>query len=101
MQMSELEDRMHAFVAGKGWYEPDSVKPQTPCNLAMSLAIEAAEVLEHFQWREAVEDSDALASELADVGLYLLQLASVTGINLEQAIIDKLEHNQYREWPDP
>lgn len=101
MQMSELEDRMHAFVAGKGWYEPDSVKPQTPRNLAMSLAIEAAEVLEHFQWREAVEDSDALASELADVGLYLLQLASVTGINLEQAIIDKLEHNQYREWPDP
>jgi NTP pyrophosphatase (non-canonical NTP hydrolase) len=57
--------------------------------------------LEHFQWREEVGDLDALASELADVGLYLLQLASITGVDLEQAIIDKLAHNQNRLWPDP
>lgn len=101
MQMSELEDKMHAFVASKGWYKPDSAKPQSARNLAISLAIEAAEVLEHFQWREEPADVDVLASELADVALYLLQLASIAGVDLEQAILSKLAHNQDREWPDP
>ena len=66
---------MHAFVANKGWYDIDSPKSQTPRNLAASLVIEAAEVLEHFQWREAAHDEAALAGELADVALYLMQLA--------------------------
>lgn len=92
---------MHAFVTGKGWYSPDSPKPQTPQNLAISLALEAAEVLEHFQWREEARDRDALAGELADVALYLLQLASVSGIDLEKAILDKLDQNHHRDWPDP
>lgn len=92
---------MHAFVAAKGWYADDSPKPQTPRNLAASLALEAAEVLEHFQWREDARDLDALAGELADVALYLLQLASISGIDLEQAILAKLEQNHLREWPDP
>ena len=43
----------------------------------------------------------SLAGELADVALYLLQLASVTGIDLEEAILQKLAVNQHREWPDP
>lgn len=101
MELKELEARMHAFVAGKGWYEANSPKPQTPRNLAASLAIEAAEVLEHFQWRETSADPAELAGELADVALYLLQLASVTGIDLEQAVLDKLALNHVREWPDP
>jgi NTP pyrophosphatase (non-canonical NTP hydrolase) len=101
MQLQELEERMHAFVSSKGWYDPDSPKPQTSRNLAASLAIEAAEVLEHFQWREEAGDQNALAGELADVALYLLQLASVTGIDLEQAILDKLEQNKSRDWPAP
>lgn len=92
---------MHTFVASKGWYDPDSPKPQSPRNLAASLSIEAAEVLEHFQWRQETDDRVALAGELADVALYLLQLASITGIDLEQAILDKLALNQTREWPDP
>lgn len=101
MELTDLEARMHAFVAGKGWYDADSPKPQTPRNLAASLAIEAAEVLEHFQWREDTAVPDELAGELADVALYLLQLASITGIDLEQAILDKLAVNETREWPDP
>lgn len=92
---------MHAFVRSKGWYEPDSPKPQTPRNLATSLAIEAAEVLEHFQWRDDATQPAELAGELADVALYLLQLASVSGIDLEEAILQKLAINQHREWPDP
>jgi NTP pyrophosphatase (non-canonical NTP hydrolase) len=101
MELKELEARMHEFVGSKGWYDDDSVKPQTPRNLAASLAIEAAEVLEHFQWREDVGAADELAGELADVALYLLQLASITGIDLEQAILEKLAINHSREWPAP
>lgn len=92
---------MHAFVAAKGWYEPDSPKEQTARSLAISLVLEAAEVLEHFQWREEPSEPHALAGELADVALYLLQLASISEIDLEQAILDKLAVNLGREWPDP
>ncbi len=97
----ELTQAMHDFVGGQGWYAPDSPKPQTPKNIACSLAVEAAEVLEHFQWSEDSPDPDQLAGELADVSLYLLQLASVSGIDLEQAILDKLAANASRTWPDP
>jgi NTP pyrophosphatase (non-canonical NTP hydrolase) len=98
MELVELTEKMHAFVRSKGWYEPESPRPQTPRNLAISLSLEAAEILEHFQWRDEPKDKDELASELADVALYLLQLASVAGIDLEQAILKKLEINAKREW---
>lgn len=101
MELKELEALMHNFVRSKGWYEADSPKPQTPRNLAASLAIEAAEVLEHFQWRGDAAQPKELAEELADVALYLLQLASITEIDLEEAILQKLAMNQRREWPDP
>lgn len=101
MDIKELEARMHAFVRSKGWYEADSPKPQTPQNLAISLVLEAAELLEHFQWRDEVRDREALAGELADVALYLLQLASISEIDLEEAILAKLDENKRRQWPDP
>jgi NTP pyrophosphatase (non-canonical NTP hydrolase) len=101
MDLKELEARMHAFVASKGWYAPDSPKGQSQRNLAISLVLEASEVLEHFQWRDESRDMQALAGELADVALYLLQLASISGIDLEQAILDKLAENRGREWSDP
>ncbi len=89
---------MHELVASKGWYNADSKRPQTPRNLAISLSLEAAEILEHFQFREEAKDKDELAGELADVALYLLQLASVSEIDLEQAILNKIEINKSREW---
>ena len=101
MTLDELTQAMHDFVGGKGWYAPDSPKPQTPKNIACSLAIEVAEILEHFQWSEGLEDPTELSGELADVALYLLQLASVTGIDLERAILDKLAVNASRSWPAP
>lgn len=97
MTLSELTAEMHRFVAAKGWYEPNSARPQTPRNIAASLAVEAAEVLELYQWRETA-DNAKLAGELADVALYLLQLASLTGVDLEQAILEKLRLNYQREW---
>jgi NTP pyrophosphatase (non-canonical NTP hydrolase) len=98
MDIRQLTEAMNAFVTSKGWYEPASKRPQTPRNLAVSLSLEAAEILEHFQWRDEPANKAELAGELADVALYLLQLASVSGIDLEQAILDKLKINATREW---
>lgn len=100
MDITELTQHMHDFVRAKGWYEPDSLRPQTPRNIATSICIEAAEILEHFQWNGDVKDRDGLAGEIADVALYLLQLASVTGIDLEQAVLNKLDQNYGRTWDE-
>ncbi len=100
MQIAELTEKMHAFVRSKGWYEAQSKRPQTPRNLAISLSLEVAEALEHFQWQEQAADPQELASELADITLYLLQLASVSGIDLEAAVLKKLEVNAGRVWDE-
>jgi NTP pyrophosphatase (non-canonical NTP hydrolase) len=98
MDIQELTEEMNRFVRSKGWYAEGSQRPQTPRNLAISLALEAAEILEHFQWSDKIKNREELALELADVALYLLQLASVTKIDLEKAILDKIEINKAREW---
>jgi 8-oxo-dGTP diphosphatase len=98
LTIKELTEEMHELVKSKGWYEKDSKRPQTPRNLAVSLSIEAAEILEHFQFRENIKDKDEFGSELADVTLYLLQLASVSGIDLEEAVLKKIEINKTRQW---
>ena len=104
MTIPELTEAMHEFVRAKDWYDPNSPRPQTLRNLAISLSLEASEVLEHFQWRDKTAadlgkiERNGLAAELADVSLYLLQLASVSGIDLEQAILDKLKINYDRTW---
>lgn len=98
MDIKDLTQKMHHFVDSQGWYDPNSPRPQTLRNLAISLNLEAAEVLEHFQWQTEVEDRQALADELADVTLYLLQLASISGIDLEEAVLQKLERNHQRKW---
>jgi NTP pyrophosphatase (non-canonical NTP hydrolase) len=99
MNLTQLTQEMNRFVEAKGWYKPNSRAPQTSRNIAASLCIEAAEVLEHFQWRAETRHRDALAGELADVALYLLQLAWLNNIDLEQAILDKLALNYQRTWP--
>jgi NTP pyrophosphatase (non-canonical NTP hydrolase) len=101
MDLKTLEAAMHAFVESKGWYAADSARPQTSRNLAISLLLEASEVLEHYQWRDAPADKAELAAELADVLLYLLQLASINDIDLGQAVLDKLKVNYGREWDQP
>ncbi|MDY6867934.1 MAG: nucleotide pyrophosphohydrolase [Chloroflexota bacterium] len=98
MDISELTQRMHQFIDEKGWYDTQSPRPQTPKNLAVSLSIEAAEVLELFQWAENSPDPNLLAGELADVMLYLLQLASISKIDLKEAVLTKLRINRDRTW---
>ncbi len=98
MSLAKISKDMHDFVTSKGWYEAASKRPQTPRNLAISLSIEAAELLEHVQWRDEPPDAAAFADELADVLLYTLQIANVSGIDLEAAVTKKLALNRGRTW---
>ena len=99
MDLDSLTQAMNDFVESKGWLADDTSKPQTPRNLAVSLVLEASEVLEHFQWGDEPDRPDELADELADVMLYLLQLASFSGIDLGEAVMAKLQKNYSRQWP--
>jgi NTP pyrophosphatase (non-canonical NTP hydrolase) len=98
MNIQQLTELMHQFVGAQGWYKEDSLRPQTLRNLAISLNLEASEVLEYFQWDDNNLDLESFSAELADVALYLLQLASLAGIDLENAILQKLERNYKRTW---
>ena len=102
MDIKELTQVMADLVHAKDWDNPLSTKrPQTLRNLAISLSLEANEVLELFQWSDTLKDKEALGEELADVALYLLQLAQVAGIDLEQAILSKVNLNHQRSWDEP
>jgi len=96
VDIRELTTQVEAFIADMGWSGPQSPWPRTPRNLATSVVIEAAELLQHFQWGDEVADPDALGAEMADVLIYLLQLAVVTGIDLEAATVAKLARNRQR-----
>ena len=92
-----LRDLVRRFVQERDWEQF-----HTPKNLSMSLAIEAAELMEHFQWLTP-EESRALASdphklaaageELADVLCYALALANVLGLDIETIVRDKMVKN--------
>jgi NTP pyrophosphatase (non-canonical NTP hydrolase) len=80
--------------------ERDWMQFHSPKNLASSLMIEAAELLEHFQWctteeshKIVVEKRTAVSHEMADVAVYLFELADVSGIDLFAAIKEKMALN--------
>jgi NTP pyrophosphatase (non-canonical NTP hydrolase) len=100
MDLKQLTEKMNQLVEHHGWYDPDSPKAQTPRNLAISLCLEAAEVLEHFQWSDEPKNRQDFEGELADVALYLLQIASVSGVDLEQAVLTKIDKNWDRIWQE-
>jgi NTP pyrophosphatase (non-canonical NTP hydrolase) len=102
MDIKELTQVMTDLVHVKGWDDQlNTQRPQTLRNLAISLSLEANEVLELFQWSDELKDKEALSEELADVALYLLQLAQVGKIDLEQAILSKVNQNYLRTWDEP
>lgn len=97
MDLHALQAALRLFAAQRQW-QPF----HTPKNLAMALMVEAAELTEIFQWMTpeeslAVRDNPALkepiADEVADVLLYLLQLADHAGVDLAQAVEHKLAKN--------
>lgn len=95
--LAELRDLVRRFVDERDWRQFHS-----PKNLSMSLAIEAAELMEHFQWIDVAEsrgvrdDPDKLAAireEIADVLCYLLALANELDLDLAAAVRDKMVKN--------
>jgi NTP pyrophosphatase (non-canonical NTP hydrolase) len=92
MDIPAWQARLQRFSAARGW-EPF----QNPKNLVMALSVEAAELVECYQWltpeqaaAPSPDQRQAVADEIGDVLIYLLQLARVTGIDLEQAAEQKL-----------
>ncbi|MEY4187898.1 MAG: nucleotide pyrophosphohydrolase [Planctomycetaceae bacterium] len=80
--------------------ERDWMQFHNPKNLAVSICLESAELLEHFQWTTAEQSEavgrskrDQIATEIADVAIYLIELSDNLGIDLWQAIQSKLQHN--------
>jgi NTP pyrophosphatase (non-canonical NTP hydrolase) len=99
MDLAGLTNEMNRLAASEGWHAPGSSRPQMLPNLAASLAIEAAEVLGLCQRSEAAPPTPAaLRDESADVTPFFLQLASVTGVDLEQAVSKKLDEDFQRHW---
>lgn len=95
--VSELMKLMDAFVAERRW-EPF----HDPKNLSASIAIEAAELMEHFQWlrsdeldavRRDEQTMSAIREELADILAYVLSFASTMEIDLSSALADKMKKN--------
>ena len=81
-------DALRAFVAERDW-----AQFHTPENLAKSISIEAAELLELFQWNSEA-DYQRLRDELADVLTYCVLLADKIGADPQQLILDKLEQTR-------
>lgn len=88
-----LSDRLAHFSAEQNWGSF-----HVPKNLAMALVVEAAEVVEHFQWLTTEESAcaDDVALELADVLFYLIMLADSLEIDLDLAAANKLRINRTR-----
>jgi NTP pyrophosphatase (non-canonical NTP hydrolase) len=85
MVNKEVHDKLAAFVAERDW-----AQFHTPENLAKSVAIEAGELLECFQW-SAEPDPERVQQELADVLTYCLLLADKIGVDPDKIVLDKLE----------
>lgn len=95
--LADLRRLVEEFVSARDWH-----RFHTPKNLAMALAIEAAELMEHFQWltpeqsrriADQPERRGAVAEELADVMCYALAMANELGIDVASAVSGKMAKN--------
>ena len=100
MTLEDLKERVATFVRERDWEQFHA-----PKNLSMSIAIEAAELMEHFQWL-SVEQSQQLdrsalseiGEELADIVIYCLSLANTLKLDLTETVLAKLAKN-IRKYP--
>ena len=100
MTLSTLQQTLEDFAAERDWQQF-----HTPKNLAMALAGECGELLELFQWLTPDESADVMndpasaarvREEMADVFAYLLRLSTVLGVELEEALVAKIETNRLK-----
>ena len=101
-ELHALRDTLREFAAARGWREF-----HTPKNLAMALIVEAAELVEHFQWATpeeschlSPEKAAEVRDEVADVLIYLVEMADILDINLIAAAYDKIAKNAVKH-PSP
>lgn len=98
IDLTEINQKIKKFIEERDWAQFHS-----PKNISMSIAIEAAELMEHFQWANSDEESrkvmdDAkkradIEDEIADIAIYLLDFCQLYGIDLEKTIAAKLQKN--------
>ena len=96
--ISVLTTRIRAFVAAREWQQYHN-----PKDMAVAIAAEAGELLQHFVWqqpdqvdRRAEEKRDEIASEIADVGILLFEMADLLGMNLGEVMEAKIARNEQR-----
>ncbi len=98
MNLEDIRRKLAQFAQARNWDQFHS-----PKNLSMALAAEAAELLEIFQWltdgqsKEIFHDEKEMAQireEIADVMIYLVRLADKLDIDIEEAVLDKIELNE-------
>lgn len=93
--LDDLKQQLRVFAHDRDWD-----KFHSPKNLSMALAVEAAELMEHFQWLDEAQSRQlppqthqAVGEELADVMLYLVRLADIVGVDLVAAAQAKIRIN--------
>ncbi len=100
MDITRWQSRLAEFARERDWDQF-----HTPKNLAAALSVEAAELLEVFQWLTAEQSSASILSEkargkvkeeIADVAIYLLRLCDILELDLESAIEEKLKINEQK-----
>jgi NTP pyrophosphatase (non-canonical NTP hydrolase) len=93
--MERLQKDIIQFTKARNWEGNHDAR-----NLAISISLEASELLEHFQWQSAEEalatNKQEIAEEAADVFIYLLQFADLLGIDLKDEARKKIEKNEVR-----
>ena len=101
-QLEELRAVVRQFVSERGWDQHHN-----PKNLAMAMTVEAAEVLEHFQWlseaesfRLSPEKRREVAHELSDVLMGVIRVADLLEIDLAAAFAEKMELNRQKYPPE-
>lgn len=94
-RLDELRERLRGFVRERDWEQFHS-----PKNLAMAMIVEAAELVEHFQWATEQESRELspekiaeVEQEVADTFIYLLRMSDVLGIDLVSAAHSKMDRN--------
>ncbi len=85
----ETIDRIRKFTEDRDWDQF-----HTPTNLAKSISIEAAELLECFQWSDESFDINAVSEELADVMVYCIDMLDKLGLDADEIINAKMDQNE-------
>ena len=96
--IAELTERIRAFVAARQWQQYHN-----PKDMAVAIAAEAGELMQHFVWQQpdqleqrVLDRREEIASEIADVGILLFEMADLLDLSLGDVMAEKIAHNEQR-----